>query len=236
MKRTLSYIALVLILLAAGCSRKPKLISEENISKIHMEMLLADQWLKSGNNRRQADTSLVYAPIFEKYGYTVEDYRYSVDHYLDMPEKFSKIFDRTTELLNIKLDSVNRAQRSKHKADSTLRALLAIDIPRPEMYSKFFEDIYARDSFAVHLDSMGVYRLERILHDTMFKGPLLVIKEKPRPDSLAADADSLLNATDSLRRIVIDTSVVLEKVPSPLKIQKAPRKISPSNEIIIDKP
>ena len=231
MKRALSYIALLVILLAVGCSRRPKLISAENLSKIHMEMLLADQWLRlNDNNRRKADTSLVYAPIMKKYGYTVEDYRYSVDHYLDTPEEFTKIFDRTTELLNKSMDSLNRAQQAKYKADSTLRALLAVKVPRPEMYSKFFEGMYARDTFAAQLDSMGVYRLERILHDTMFKGPLLVIKEKPQPDSLAADADSLLASNDSLQRMKVDTAVVIETLPSPLKIKKAPRKVAPSQD------
>ena len=194
MKRLHSYIyvVLALVVLVASCGHKPKLIPREKLVRIHMEMLLADQWLKIENSfRRMADTSVVYGPILEKYNFSVDDYRYTVDQYIDKPEEFSELFDETTELLRVKLDSLNNRIRAQAKADSTMRALLAMDIPKPELYSKFFEKMYARDTISLLMDSMHVYRLQEIIHDTMFKGPLLVIKEPPVPDSLLAGADSL---------------------------------------------
>ena len=201
----------VVLVIAFSCGHKSKLIPKEKLSRIHMEMLLADQWLRIGDmNRRAADTTLVYAPIFAKYGYDVDDYRYTVEYYLDQPEEFSKIFDRTTELLKFQLDSLNARERAKFKADSTMRALLAMDIPRPELYSKFFEQMYASDSISLKMDSMHVYRLERIIHDTMYNGPLLVIKEKPVPDSLNAEADSLA-------KNIADTSRIFPEAPAPVR-------------------
>ena len=233
MKRLHSYICVVLALalLMASCSHKPKLIPRDKLVKIHMEMLLADQWLKIENSfRRMADTSVVYGPILEKYKYNVDDYRYTVHQYLDQPEEFSKMFDETTELLRVKLDSLNRRIRAKEKADSTMRALLAMDIPKPELYSKFFEKMYARDTISLVMDSMHVYRLQEIIHDTMFDGPRLVIKEPPVPDSLSAGVDSLLAGADSLKGLaaIKDTTGLLElvgKTLGPMKKEEVRNKL-----------
>ena len=74
------------------------------MSRLYAEMMLTDQWiLETPNARLIADTSLVYAPILEKYGYDAADYRKSVDHYMDDPERFAKILKGTGAILDARL-------------------------------------------------------------------------------------------------------------------------------------
>ena len=82
-----------LIFLASCGTDEAEVIPRDDMSRIYAEMLLTDQWIiNTPNIRLIADTSLVYAPIFEKYGYDTDDYRKSVDHYMDDPERFARIF------------------------------------------------------------------------------------------------------------------------------------------------
>ena len=77
------------------------LIPRNKLAMIYAEMLMTDQWITDNPDIRSlADTSLIYEPILEKYGYNSEDYRYSVNVYLDDPERFSRIFRTTSEILD----------------------------------------------------------------------------------------------------------------------------------------
>ena len=63
-----------------SCGGDVKVIPKDEMAEIYAEMLLMDQWIAAHPQaRRTADTSFVYEPIFEKYGYTSDDYRSSVD-------------------------------------------------------------------------------------------------------------------------------------------------------------
>ena len=93
-----------LILLTSCQKDQAEVIPREELSRIYAEMLLTDQWiLETPNVRLIADTSLVYAPILEKYGYDAADYRKSVYHYMDDPERFAKILRETATILDARL-------------------------------------------------------------------------------------------------------------------------------------
>lgn len=84
----------------AACSNDAKVIPAGTMSEIYADMLLADQWiLDHAKERRVADTTLFYEPIFRKYGYTTADYQKSLHRYLGRPEKFDKIVTRANEKL-----------------------------------------------------------------------------------------------------------------------------------------
>ena len=91
MKRSLNIFCIIILALAASsCSRGPRVIPRGKMARIYAEMLVTDQWINSTPSvKRMADTSLVYEPILEKYGYTTEDYRRSVEVYMDDPERYS---------------------------------------------------------------------------------------------------------------------------------------------------
>lgn len=76
----------------SSCSKGGKVIPASKMADIYADMFLADQWISSRySERRKADTTLFYAPIFEKYGYTTEDYDASVKYYVSKPDDYSKI-------------------------------------------------------------------------------------------------------------------------------------------------
>jgi hypothetical protein len=81
--RNIVLVSAFVVLLLAGCNEKDgKVIPRGTLAEIYAEMLVTDQWiLDTPGVRMIADTSLVYAPILEKYGYSTEDYIYTVDIY-----------------------------------------------------------------------------------------------------------------------------------------------------------
>lgn len=87
--------ALALACVICSC-KGPRVIPKDKFSKIYTEMVLGDLWLRDNYEKRTvADTSLFYEAIFAKYGYTTEDYRYSVNHYLRNPEEYRRILDKS---------------------------------------------------------------------------------------------------------------------------------------------
>ena len=99
--RNIVLVSAFAVLLLAGCNEKDgKVIPRGTLAEIYAEMLVVDQWIANDLSlKRQADTSFVYAPILEKYGYTPDDYRKSVDHYMHDPERYSRILRTSAEIL-----------------------------------------------------------------------------------------------------------------------------------------
>lgn len=102
MKRLVSLAAAAVVLLAALSCEGPKRIPRDKMEEIYVDMFLADQRTRSDLDlRNRADTMLVYEAVFEKYGYDTDDFLYSVDYYLQDPERFAKmaqdVVDRLTE-------------------------------------------------------------------------------------------------------------------------------------------
>lgn len=95
-------VALAALLLLASCASKSehKIISKKDFAKIYAEMFICDQWINVNHRYTKiADTTLVYEPIFEKYGYTTDDYLASVDYYLYDPTRFNKIIIKAVDIL-----------------------------------------------------------------------------------------------------------------------------------------
>ena len=129
-------------------------------------MLLTDQWIMNTPNVRTiADTSLVYEPILEKYGYDADDYRKSVDVYMDDPERFAKIFRETVEILSARRDELHaEKERLRHLEQLRMEA----EKFRPDTKWEMTKESY--DSLVVEMDSSTwVYRFVRIARkDTAF--------------------------------------------------------------------
>ena len=100
------------MILAPSCRREgPRVIPRSKLAKIYAEMFVTDQWVQSKPGLRTiADTSLVYEPILEKYGFDSEDYQYSIDHYMDDPERFSRILRSTAEILDKEIKALQKKQ------------------------------------------------------------------------------------------------------------------------------
>ena len=191
----------------AGCScGGPKVIPRGKMAEIYADMLVADQWvLDNPGTRSKADTSLVYEPIFNSYGYTTEDYRASVGYYMKDPERYSRILRSTTEILEGKIATLQELKRIEDR----LKAMVPYEIDPFRLYfTRSVEGLWeCGDSVSVEVDSL-VPVLEMHLHetsDTLFDGPRIILKA----DSLAVD--DTMEVVETLEVKEPKDNVVLEK-------------------------
>ena len=184
MKKTLKMVLLaaVLAVAVASCSDRPRVIPARKMEKIYREMFLADQWIiKNPKKKRQADTAWLYVPIFEKYGYSVEDYRHSVDHYLNDPNRYSEMLDRVRRSLAKEYRPLERklalAAEARHKADSLAQAN---KIFSADDFINLTDLAYVNqmtDRICFKQNARGVWYPEPVVEDTVFRGPELIIKD-----------------------------------------------------------
>ena len=101
---------LAVVVMAASCSKdRADVIPRSKMAAIYAEMLMTDQWINARTDvRRIADTSLVYEPILQKYGYSHKDYLKTVDKYMDDPERFSRILRKFSDPRALKRQTAGR--------------------------------------------------------------------------------------------------------------------------------
>ena len=101
MKRLLRIFLIVSLLLgAAACRKGPKIIPQKEFGRLYAELLLADQWVKlHPAERRTADTTLVYAEVLSRHGYTDEQVVASMKYYLRDPLRYRRSLDVTVSEL-----------------------------------------------------------------------------------------------------------------------------------------
>ena len=187
------------------------------MAEIYAEMLMADQWvIEHSKTRAQADTSLVYEPIFQKYGYSTADYRASVSHYMKDPERYSRILRTTSELLEAQL----RELKELKKIQDRRKAIVPYEInPFRLYYNRSVEGLWEYgDSVSVEVDSL-VPVLEMHQHqtaDTVYEGLNMII----RADSLAVK-DTIMHKVED--KILEKTEVKsVEKRLQSKELKEAP--------------
>ena len=205
MKSYLRYIPVLFIMVLTfftSCNNDDeKLIPRGRLSMIYAEMLATDQWvINNPDLRTVADTSLVYEPILKKYGYDSEDYRYSVDVYMDDPERFSRIFRAAAEILNDEIIELKRLKREQEDAAERLKMTVMIDMKSFFPYLGEEPYVHYYDSLDVVYDSTATYKIMPIERaDTIYDRIEMII----RVDSLSV-TDSL-HVVDSI--MIADTLV-----------------------------
>lgn len=140
------------------------------MAKIYAEMLVMDQWAVSDSRLRQkADTSLIYEPIFEKYGYDGEDYRASVEYYMNDPERFSRILRESADILDARIEELKNLKQELMKQEKINRLITDFDISDFYPYLSSEPYVHYYDSLAVELDTLSTYRLVSIERaDTLY--------------------------------------------------------------------
>lgn len=190
--RYVSAVAAILVLFLSSCGRgRVKVIPRDELAEIYAEMMVTDQWiLNTPNMRMIADTSLVYDPILKKYGYDADDYRKSVDVYMDDPERFAKILRETVEILEAK---VKQLEVKKEEQERLKQLRKEMEKFRPnhdfdKMFPYFKEEPYVHyhDSLAFEMDSITrVYSMIPVeLRDTVYDGVMMFVR-MDEPDTLA---------------------------------------------------
>ena len=171
---------LILALLAGlvSCSRGPKIIPADKLSAMYEEMFLLDQWIRTDAKMgRVADTSLVYQPILEQYGFTPEDYYYSVEYYLTEPAEFADIFQTVKNRLQRRLDELTAAEEGISQREAYRRAIEArTDFRRARIFD-FGDTLDLTRKVSVVWDSLGISVVERVLPDTLYTGPVFHLRD-----------------------------------------------------------
>ena len=184
--RYISALFAVVLFLSSCSGDEGKVIPRSKLAEIYAEMLITDQWISDTPGvRRTADTSLVYEPIFQKYGYTTADYRASVDRYMDDPERFSRILRTTGQILDKKIAQLNLEKEEQEKLKALKARLekmkIKSDFKPEEFFPYLFDEPYVHyyDSLAVEPDSvLMVYRLSNIdRSDTLFDGIRIIVRD-----------------------------------------------------------
>lgn len=211
-------IAAVAAVLSVSCVKdEAEVIPRGQLARIYSEMLVMDQWIQSTPGTRvMADTSRVYEPILEKYGYSSEDYRASVDYYMNDPERFSRIFRSAGEILDKRIEDLNKELRLRQAMDNLPKIKSDFKISDFAPYLTDEPYVHYYDSIAVELDSATwTYRLRPVeTGDTLYDGVRIII------------ADTLSVAVDTLG--AIDTLVPV--IPKP-----AIREVEVNDEFLMDK-
>lgn len=206
MKRRLSYMmAMVLsaVIFLASCGRdEAEVIPRDDMARIYAEMLLTDQWIvNTPNIRLIADTSLVYTPIFEKYGYDADDYRKSVDHYMDDPERFARIFRETGEILDAQIADLEVRKAEMQRIEQMM--ILARRF-RPDTK---WEDVYRDTNYS----GINMFLERMYIGDTTVVEKADTVKAEPAdtlmqalPDSLVHAGLQMNNMADTLKTMTTD--------------------------------
>lgn len=193
MKLKVGHIALtglVLLLLLPGCGRRGRVIPAGKLAEIYVDMFLADQWVSDNySTRRVADTCDFYGPIFKAHGYTFKDYDRSVNHYLQNPEGYSHLLEKSVDILEKRIKSLKDEQERREKVAELERYLRENLLPRLD-FEKDDSLLWRPDTLAV--DSLAVDSLlvDSLAVDSLAVDSLIVV------DTLAAEIikDSLVNA------------------------------------------
>ena len=218
MKGFLQHIVVLLaaVVMAVSCSERAKVIPRGKMAAIYAEMLMTDQWINSRPDvRRIADTSLVYEPILQKYGYDHQDFLKTVDEYMDDPERFARILRASGDIIEERLTDLRWELEQRNRLEALRKRIEAMtiksDFKAEEFFPYLFDEAYVHyyDSLVIEIDSViQHYRFKDVpTTDTLYEGVRMIspLDSLALADSLAA-ADSLalkdsLAIRDSLEKV-----------------------------------
>ena len=219
---------LAVVVIAASCSRdKAEIIPRSKMARIYAEMLMTDQWINARTDvRRIADTSLVYEPILQKYGYDHMDYLKTVDEYMDDPERFARILRESGDIIEERLKDLRWELEQRNRLEALRKRIeemtIKSDFKAEEFFPYLFGEAYVHyyDSLVIEIDSViQHYRFKDVpTTDTLYDGVRMLIQL----DSLAL-ADSLA---------VKDSLAVRDSLAKADSIAKAARKGRARNQAV----
>ena len=178
-----AFLTLVMLLFSSCLKEEDKVIPKGKLAKIYAEMLLTDQWIQDTPGIRSvADTSLIYEPILEKYGYDSDDYRKSVDVYMDDPERFARILRQTGDLLGARLTDLEARKAEMDRLEEIRKKMEKFrpDVDFNDMFPYLRNEPYVHyhDSLSIEMDTvMHFYRMIPVsVADTLYEGVRMVIR------------------------------------------------------------
>ncbi len=155
-------LSLLSLLLVFSCGRNARVIPKNRMAEIYADMFVADQWLNQNFlASRTADTTLVYEAVFEKYGYTSDDYRKSVDHYIQDPDRFARILRKSVLILEDRI-AESKSELRKIKSLESMRpdTLIQFDFSKIWLFENGRPRLASRDSLEYFRDRMEYFILD----------------------------------------------------------------------------
>ena len=163
-----------LMVLGIGCSG-PRVIPDDILVKIFHDAYIANAYMEECRIRQ--DSLLIYEPIFQRYGYTMEDLQYTITNFTERKSAMlSDIMGEVNHMLDaesrreakrmIVLDTIDNI--AKRQYTRTIYADTLIRVKRLRDSSKLritIEDIIPADyniSFDYHIDTLDENRNSRI--------------------------------------------------------------------------
>lgn len=220
------------VIVFASCRKdEAEVIPRSTLADIYAEMLMTDQWISSTPGVRMiADTSLVYEPILEKYGYDKLDYVRSVDHYMDDPERFARILRSSAERIDRHIKELRKQQKRLEREEEKRKRVLKhqTDYSFDEYFPYLADEPYVHyyDSVTFRPDSMKVYRLIPIeTADTLYDRIEMII---PKDSLELADSVAVTDSIELKKPAAKESPKILEKPRvgrelAPAKIDTAAR-------------
>ena len=244
MKKSLKHIAAFAVLIMAvfsSCAKEEhELIPRKKLAVIYAEMLMTDQWINDNPDIHDlTDTSLIYEPILMKYGFTSEDYRYSVDVYLDDPERFSRILRSTSEYLDERYYQLKKqkeimdAETEKEKRRKRYQVDFQIKDHFPYMADEPYVKYY--DSLAVEYDTLAKALMIRSVEvkDTIYDRLVMTIRTDTLSVTDSLPVSDTLSLSDSLRIkdvVLINETDIPAQASKVKKIMKRPADLKNINQ------
>lgn len=237
MEKGLLRIAVLAVLICGiitSCAKDDtRVIPRKKMARIYAEMLVTDQWITSTPGLRMvADTSLVYEPILEKYGYDSDDYRKSIDVYMDDPERFARILRTAGEILQERINELEKQQKILDM--KALLPVLEYDIDWNEFFPYIYEEPYVHnyDSITFEPDSvLWIYRLKSIERsDTIYDRLRMIIPDTLSIQDTIAVTDSLEAAESIVPKKINFLDVKVKDVVSKSQVLKSPFKPAAKRE------
>ncbi|HNZ46851.1 MAG TPA: DUF4296 domain-containing protein [Bacteroidales bacterium] len=175
------------MLLLPACNQGTKRIPANDLEQVLREMFLTDVILERSETLKiLADSTLVYPPILDKYGYTTEQFMATMNYYSTRPTRFKSMLSRLRKSLDEERTLYNEQLTLKEEQ----RALV-------ERFNNWL-----RDSVADKHDLVLKQSLKQILP-----------YDPSREQEWSVDRDSLYKAQPLRILAVVDTTSRRDSIP-----------------------
>lgn len=148
MKHTNPLKAILLALIVSVSCTQMSPIPKKTLQKIYYDLLVADSKMDSHPDlKAMSDSMAVYPGIFEKYGYTTEQFLQAQEYWVTRPEQFRKMLEANKKLFDDRAAVLTREIEVK---DSIADALYELKQAELAEIDNFLDSV----SFACMLDTI----------------------------------------------------------------------------------
>jgi hypothetical protein len=238
MKRFFKSLFVVVFAAAAVACSRYKIIPDDTLAQIFHDAFLTNAYIE--NENIDTDTLNFYEPIFEKYGYSIEDVRFTIGNFskrksarlgdvvevaIDMLEERGKLLekevavldtiDNTAQRLFTRVIYTDSLIRIKNLKDSTKRVIIVDDV-RPGEYKIRFD--YKVDSLDNNSHRKVAMWFERA-DSTQFGRQHFFLRKTSDTDEFSR---ALISTKESVR-LIVDLYQPTDEIEKPKGIKRKQR-------------